>query len=70
MRRTIREQPALMPGWADDKHARELAEISRLLAEHPELTGLVYLDLVQGGRNVSTGRLPKPLPVNLKSFHC
>ena len=48
MRSTIREQPGLLPEWSTERGARELQKASELLDEHPELDGLVYLDLTVG----------------------
>jgi len=48
MRSTIREQPGLLPGWSNERSARELQKASEILDQHPELEGLVYLDLTVG----------------------
>ncbi len=56
MRETIPFQRPLSPCFPAHAHARELAAISDILDEHPEIPELVRQDLVRSQRNPQVGR--------------
>lgn len=56
MRNIVREQQKLIPIPDEHPHASELAEISKILDDNPEVYSLVHQDLVAGLKNPETGR--------------
>jgi len=56
MRESIRKQLQIVEPSIDHEHAKELAEIRRVLDEHPEISELVYTDLVRGLDDPQAGR--------------
>jgi len=60
MRRTVQEQQKLVPIPVEHPHAAELAEMSRILDDHPEVYELVLEDLIAGGIDPDNGREGMP----------
>lgn len=56
MRNIVGKQQKLIPIPHDHPHASELAEISKILDDNPEVYGLVHKDLIAGLKNPETGR--------------
>lgn len=56
MRKTIQQQLPLVEPAIKHEHARELHQITQLLAGHPEIFDLVHADLVRGLRDPKAGR--------------
>ena len=55
MRHIINHQPPLTQGWIDHEHGRELAAMSTLLDQIPEVLERVQRDLLSG-RDAQIGR--------------
>jgi transposase, IS5 family len=56
MRRNVHGQLPLVPQFSEHEHARELAEVGRVLDECPQLDRLVERDLLRGGISADRGR--------------
>lgn len=56
MRTKQKHDPRSCPAYVDHSHADELREIDRILTDTPELSELVYLDLVRGDIAPDKGR--------------
>lgn len=56
MRSKVHEQLGLVEPIMAHEHAQELAEISLLLADHPEIADLIYEDLIEGLKDPIKGR--------------
>ncbi|MCD6496713.1 MAG: hypothetical protein J7M25_00200 [Deltaproteobacteria bacterium] len=56
MRKKIRQQLPMVEPAIDHEHSKELAQIRKVLAEHPEIGDMVYADLVRGLEDPEAGR--------------
>ena len=56
MRNRIRKQLRLVEPSIDHEHSKELVQIRKVLADHPEIGDLVYADLVRNLDDPEAGR--------------
>ena len=56
MRKSIRKQLRIVEPSIEHEHANELSQISKLIAEHPDIVSLVHSDLIRGLDDPDAGR--------------